>query len=48
MGSPVIANYYMEDFEERALDLPPPSTSPSAGFATWATPSSSGPPDPTS
>jgi hypothetical protein len=29
--SPVIANFYMEHFEERALKLPPGS--PSAGFA---------------
>jgi hypothetical protein len=49
MGSPlslVIANFYMDDFEGRALDLA--DTSPSAGFAAWTTPSSFGHTDPTS
>jgi hypothetical protein len=38
--SPIIANFFMEYFEEMALMGQP--TSPSAGFATWMTHSSSG------
>jgi hypothetical protein len=32
--SPVLANFYMEDYEKAALESPPPPQNPAAGFAT--------------